>query len=175
MKFVKKIKKTKPEQWEGQLKPWHGKNEVKGHVHEPNILFVPGNLNEESLAKVKEFLAPLKSEKPALVAGDPPLDALTKVDYMLSGPVYHAGDLAPVDEKFFTWAEAKPTVHPENISVSLALDALKYHGIVFKNISMAYAPLQDIEINATMWAGSGKGQKAVMEMHSWLYTPGKGY
>lgn len=66
-------------------------------------------------------------------------------------------------------------IHPANISVAEALDALKYHGVFFKNISMTYGPGFEVEVQASIGAVGDNGHKAIMDLHEWLYSPGKGY
>jgi len=64
----------------------------------------------------------------------------------IGGPVMmgHALD-APPGKKVADF------IHPHDISVSLALESLKYHGVHFENLSFSYHPQQDVKIEATMF------------------------
>jgi hypothetical protein len=156
MKYVQHAKTFKPESLEGH-------ELIKGHTHS-HVTINP--TSAEAIEELKKAVAKADISTVPLFAGNHLVHGIEPGDdAFIGGPVYMGG------------GQLKHTdvIHPHDISVSLAMDALKYHGILFKNISMNYQPMQDVSIVAEMCAVGPEAQNSVMEMHSWMYEPGKGY
>jgi hypothetical protein len=140
MKYVQHAKTFKPESLAGH-------ELIKGHVHTQINIEPP---SAEAIEMVKDKFANNKYQPTTVSTHSPSYEAIN--DSFIGGPVM-------IDHT---------TVHPSNISLDQALDALKSHGVMFKSVSLNLS-VHGTEFYAEM---SVLDHDTAMELHKWLYGKG---